>query len=1849
MRKVAALILILLSIGCSKTDVSKIVVDPGFSSYVAAFTSGIISGNSNIKVVLIEPYNAAVPGEAITEDLFDFEPELEGQAFWLDNQTIEFRPDGKLPSGESFVVSFMLDKLIEVESAFEELRFGFIVIRQSLFVEYEGVNTLSASDFSKQELLGRVRTSDGAEPAAVQSCLKATQNGVELPMEWAHEEGTNQHQFTIKEVTRVSDADYVDLEWNGEAIDADVKDDLEIRVAPLDEFSMVQVITVQEPGLHFSIQFSDPVDPNQDLDGLIHLNSESPLRFKVSGNQINAYPIEQLGNEETIVIEQTIRNTKGAQLDDSYFRSVEFNLEKPALELLGNGVIMPSSGGASFPFRAINLKAVSLRVVRVYEQNVPQFLQVNQLNGSREMTRVGRLVADENIDLISQDAIDYGVWNNFSIDLNNIIRPEPGAIYRVTLSFQKHQSLFPCPDSEEEMQPIRIQETNYEDGGDHYYNDYYWEDYDYDYDYSERDNPCSHSYYRSSNNRISANLISSDIGIIAKESSGNTYDVVITDLGSADPMSSIEIEAFNYQNMKIGGGSTSGDGVVRIECTGKPYLLVAKSGNQRGYLRVDNGSALSMSLFEVGGSKVEAGVKGFLYGERGVWRPGDTIFLSFILEDKQEVIPDNHPVVLELYDPMGKLYDRKVKTKGVEGHYAFKLKTNSEDLTGVWRAKAIVGNSVFRKNLKIETIKPNRLKIDFDFGDHISGNEQVVADLNAAWLYGSPGGNLTARVEMQVENMKTEFEGYEDYQFDDRSRRFWASDPIVVEKTTNADGKAEMRFNWERPQQAPGMLKMKFSTKVFEQGGDFSQDFTSTKYSPYDSYVGIKLAAGTNWISALNTEEENAVAIAAVDDDGHGIDRTVNVELYKMSWNWWWEGDGEGERFRYIRRESSELMMSDVFKVEDGQSIYDLNFPKRGYGKYLLRIVDPVSGHSSAQVFYAEYPGWWNNSDEGTEAAAMLTLEASKKSYEVGETMEITVPSGGIGNIYVTVEKGDKVLDQFWVAAESDHTTFEIGTSEEMSPNVYVSAMLIQPHGQDENSLPLRMYGIIPVSVNDENTKLEPVISAPSEIQPEQTFEVEVSEKAGKPMAYTLAVVDEGLLGLTRYKTPNPWYTFYTKEALGVRTWDMYKYVMSAQTGEMASLLAVGGDEGLVYKEDDEANRFKPVVKFLGPFFLDANDDITHQIKIPNYIGAVRVMVVGAYEGAYGSAEKEVQVKQPLMVLSTLPRVLGPSERIRIPVNVIAMDDKIKSVNVKVTTNDLLIPLGSTQKTVKFSKQGDQTTFFEYEVARQLGVATFKVELQSGSETAFEEVEVLVRPPNPAITKSESKAVLAGESWNYNYESFGIKGTNEATLQVSRIPNLDLEKHLSYLIRYPHGCIEQTTSSVFPQLSLNSLIELTDEQEEEIEANVNAGLKRLRLFQTQDGGFSYWPDGGRNASTWGTNYAGHFMLEAQSMGYEIPVGILAQWKKFQKAEAANWARARDDRYGRRGGDLTQAYRLYTLALAGSADIGAMNRLRSDESISDAGAWRLAAAYAIVGREDVALELANRPIEVEDYRELSYTFGSQLRDMSMILETLTYLDDTEAGSELLEDIASNLNTGWHSTQSRAYAMIAISKFIGGGDASSEYEFDARYNGSEKGVNSDLAIHRFSIDQDNINQGIVSIKNRSEKMLFVTLVQTGMPVEMNDETINDDMVMSIVYRDLDNNPLDVSSLKQGQDFKAVVSVSHPGIKAAYKEVALNQIFPTGWQIVNTRVGAEDNELTGAQNFTYQDIRDDRVYTYFDLNRSKKKSFEVLLNATFSGRFYKPAVFCAPMYDERIKALQPGGWVEVVERNFDQASAN
>ena len=394
-----------------------------------------------------------------------------------------------------------------------------------------------------------------------------------------------------------------------------------------------------------------------------------------------------------------------------------------------------------------------------------------------------------------------------------------------------------------------------------------------------------------------------------------------------------------------------------------------------------------------------------------------------------------------------------------------------------------------------------------------------------------------------------------------------------------------------------------------------------------------------------------------------------------------------------------------------------------------------------------------------------------------------------------------------------------------------------------ENDLPIRLYGVIPIDVEDPKTKLAPQIKMPDELEPEAEVTIEVSEAAGKEMSYTLAVVDEGLLGLTRFKTPQPWDAFYAREALGVKTWDVYDKVLGAYGGEMERILSIGGDAELEREDaENNVNRFKPVVMHLGPFKLKRGQKAKHKVIMPNYVGAVRTMVVAAEKGAYGNAEKTTPVKKPLMVLATLPRVIGPGESLKLPVSVFAMDNKIKNVSVKVTeTSGIAFMEGEATQNLRFNQVGDQLVNFDVKVNNWVGKATFLVEASGNGEKASQEIEIEVRNPNPYVTSVMDKVLQAGESWIPAFEAVGMPGTNSGILEVSSIPPINLGERMQYLLRYPYGCLEQTLSGGFPQLYVNNLMELNTDQKNRVTENIRATINRLKLFQLSGGGFAYWP------------------------------------------------------------------------------------------------------------------------------------------------------------------------------------------------------------------------------------------------------------------------------------------------------------------------------------------------------------------------------------------------------------------------
>ncbi len=1852
----AVLVLGFLISGCGGKRTAK-KMDPSVGEFVYAYTSGTISRTAPIRVRMTSGLvSSSDYGTEVQDGVLKFYPEIDGIATWENDRTILFKPTEPLPSGETFVGELQVKQLFKSAPAqASTFEFEFRTRDQFLDIQVLGLQTPDPTDLSTQKLLGKIRTTDVAKAEQFARLVTVRQGRQNLDVEWVHDPGMLTHHFTVPNIKRGKNAEEISIKWNAKPLGVEQYGNQNLELAALGDFKIINASIINEKDPYILLQFSEPLQKSQNLTGLVELSDHAQrLKYSVDGNFLRVYPKGQVLGDRIISAKAGIKNIQGRKMALNSEWQLQFQDQKPGLRLVGKGNILPNSEGMLFPFEAISLNHIDVEIFKIYESNILQFLQTNEIGDSYQLERVGKLILQKSIPLtnLRKDANPKD-WTRYALDLNDLIERDPKAIYQVRIGFQKKYTNYFCNDTSDEKkeQDQKLETVPSEDGEIKSFWGGYYGRYGYYRGYSWRDkeNPCKPAYY-TSENFIRRNIIASDLGIIAKRGTNGEFQVAVTNLVSTDKITGAEIKVYDYQQQLIASVNTDGEGIAQIQSKSKPFFLVATKNEERGYLKLQDGGSLSLSRFDVSGQKTKKGLKGFLYGERGVWRPGDTLHLSFILEDKMDVVPENHPITFELRDPRGQLQTTIVQNNPVGNIYDFTTSTGPDAPTGNWNATIKAGGAVFNKILKIETVKPNRLKLALDFNTkELSAlDETLNGDLQVRWLHGAPAKNLKAKVEMQIKSTNTSFEKYKDFEFDDPSKKYDSEAKTIFEDKLDADGKATIKHKFINNGTAPGKLVASFKSRAFESSGDFSIDNFSIPYSPYPHYVGVKIPQNKYGGKSLDKDKTSEIQIVAVDEKGNpSANREVKVELYKIEWRWWWEatrGDRTSfaGRHHFTKDHEGYKAGKNLTTKNNGQINWQIT-PK-DWGRYMVRICDVESGHCTADFFYSGYA--WGNDEQARKEAAMLTFKSDKEQYNVGDIIELSIPAAEKSKALISIENGTQVISTYWENMRKGDNTVKIEAEENMAPNVYAHVTLVQPHSQTGNDLPIRMYGVIPIKVEDPKTKIQPLIDMPKELQPEKTFAVNVSEKDGKAMNYTLAIVDDGLLDLTRFKTPNPHETFYAKEALGVQTWDVYDYVLGAFGSKLERILSIGGDMELRKKKKSKANRFKPVVMHLGPFQLQPGEKAKHEIKMPNYIGSVRTMVVaGSDNNAYGSAEVTTPVKKSLMVLATLPRVLSPTETLKLPVNVFAMDDKIKNVNIRVETNELLSIEGDKTQTMSFSRPGDDLAFFNIKVNEGLGIGKAKVTVSGHGETSTHEIELDVRNPNPFVSQFSSKVIEPGQSWAEVFDLVGMKGTNSGVLEISNIPPINLGERLDYLIRYPHGCLEQTTSAAFPQLYVHKLLELTEEEKTDAQNNIKAAISKFKKFQKSNGGFGYWP-GARAANPWSTNYVGHFLLEAKNLGYNLPPNMLENWIKFQKKVAKRWSKDLEDfdmTYSYRGNNqLMQAYRLYTLALAQEPHWAAMNRLREYEDIQPRAAWRLAAAYAIAGKPEVARELvAGLDFEVDDYTELGYTFGSSLRDQAMILEALVAMNKRDDAGELVELVSEKLNAKrWYSTHSTSFALLAVGKFVGNSSMNNQFNFTYTL-GEKSAVNagSTLPLMQIPVGPEELEQKSVNVKNTSDGILYAKLILKGQPVIGNQSAHNKNLDMSVKYKTMSGKVLDPTAIAQGTDFIAEVTIKNPGIRGDYAEIALEQVFPAGWEIHNSRMdNIQAFKTTSVPE--YQDIRDDRVYTYFDIRAKKMQVYRIQLNAAYEGKFYLPTVYCSAMYDNSISSKQPGKWVEVTK---------
>ncbi len=1819
-------LLVALVTGCGQepSDESLQVVTPELAELVSAVTSGNVASRDVIEVRFVEPaVDANQIGSLVNERVFTFTPSIDGTARWETARVLVFRPLRPLPLSQSYRGRLDLAALLPARADLQPLLINFEVAGREILSLEGDFELRNANDPSFLIYRGRLVLTAEADPQMVREAVSLRQRETPLPLTWQADAAGKAFTFTSSVIERNTTRQTYELVVDAEKLDLAQSYSMEIPLVPWQDM-VLEAVGREDAGENprLTLLFSDELDLRQSIEGLLQIRPAIPIRLRPSGKQLFVDGDFSYGQTYELEIHAGIRNKWGTRSKETVRRTVDFGDRKPQLRFAHDGVFLPSSQDKRLRFTTLNLRRVSLEVKKVFASNLGQFLQTQRLDSRRErrnsfgdyyLRRVGVQVAERTLEIPDT----RNTWLEHDLDLGSLIAEGERGLFLVSLSFDRDDMFYRPP-------------SDAVDGED----SYYWDSSD----------PRSRGYIRA-HGRVYKALMVSDIGLTYKRGH-DEHLVYATDIGDARPLPGVRVNLRTYQNQVVAAGVTNARGVARFEDVDEEIFYVeGERKGQRSLVRPGN-MAWNLSSFDVGGVETRPGAtRAFIYTERGVYRPGDEINVSVIARHHDGTFPDDHPATCEIYNPRDQLVFELVQRRGREGLYSFSFATDTEDPTGNWRARVRIGDGTFDHVLKIETIVPYRLEIEITPARERLGrnDESVGMDMRANYLFGSPAAGLEAELTVSLQRAPKTSPRYRTFSFTNALIDYQPLEAVIFEGRLDAEGSA--RGEWSLPTlvNVPSALVAVLEARVLEKGGRPNYQRHRISVDPYDYYVGLQKPDFDYGYARVGTTVR--IPAVAIDVQGNPVaERSLRYRVYRGLTYWWWEYENREEfRRRFKRDRRTELVSEEQFVSKS--TPVDLLFEPNEPGEYLIEVVDGEEGHTAAFFVRA---GLWGRAPAGGESDGVLALKTDRERYGQGETAVVSFPVPDKGSILFSLEQGQQVLSSRWYHLDGtqEEARIPFTVSSAMIPTVYATVSLIQPHGQTDNDRPVRMYGTLPIEVYDPSTRLDLDVRVPDVLRPNTPFTVEVQSVADS-VEFTIAVVDEGLLALTEYRTPDPWGFFFQKQRLGVHTSDLFAHVIGVSRGDPFRVFAIGGSEYLDYgdaRSGRDRRRLPPVSMFAGPLTTDATGRALVEFTMPNYVGAVRTMVVGTQGRRFGRVEKTTEVKDDLMVMSYLPRTIGPGDRLEVPVTAFAMADSLDDLEISIETRGPLDVIGSVRREIGSAARGEHDTLFELRARQAVGAATVLVEARAGDTNASRQTHVDIRPASPPLYESDERRVVPGETVSFTVPDKGLPGTNRARISVRRRPDFNFDNQMLRLVRYPYGCVEQTVSAVFPQLYLKDLLDLEADRRHtvaaDIDRNVNEAISKLRRFRRPDGSFSFWP-GGVRTSVWGSIYAGHFLIEALKLGYHVPDDMYQGWLRYQETQST----MTHDHL------KTRAYRVYLLAMAGHPARGGMNLLKENElySMQNLEKWLLATAYLHAGVQGTAYEIARTAgVSVAEYREFANTYGSHLRDKALILDNLVAFRDWDAADPLAEEIARAITGDWHSTQTTSVALLALGKYAlalqPGDDSSAPLTGHIRLPGGRTvpfsidglghqleisgGFGEEVYVH---LDADNVAEHA-----------YAALDWEGVPLQDAGGEQEENIRLEVVWLDEDGRSIDPGSLARGTTFWGHIRVES-AIEAGIEEVALTQLVPAGWEIENTRLSSEvrPDWMKGwrLNAEEYMDIRDDRIDWFFDLPRhGRPLDFAVKLNAVTQGTFILPPTQVEAMYNRDYRARKAGGTVVV-----------
>ncbi|MGB4958312.1 MAG: MG2 domain-containing protein, partial [Saprospiraceae bacterium] len=1274
-----------------------------------AATVGVISTNDPLRYVLKEPLSSPVD-EGVLQKVITLSPTTIGKVTLSNNTILTFTPDETLRPDATYTVYINL-KSLDSKRFNKNIEYQIKTLAQDMKVEREGL--IINDDASVSIMLG-VKTADKVNPDKLKTCFKSDASSIEIieraPMNYEME-----FRFSggMKKESMIT--------YDGNNIGCTVKGTVELFDLNTKVFGVVYTHhNVQDKT--FNIYFSQRLNKQMDLTGLLKVQNNN-ASYTIKNNVLTIFLGEiRDQNIVNITIDKSIRSTEGKSLFTNHSFDINVQVDSPEAQFVSDGNYFPSEGDFKIPIKTRALEKLRIVVIEIKQENVMHYLAWQSLTYADyyNLRMYGKPVFDQIVPL-NQGIRDNEGWTVHGIDMSDRIQKNPGSIYHISMDIAPELTTLSCrSDLKKYKINSQIPSIDFFTKKDHYYNDYY--QYYEDYDWEESNDPCKVAYYL---NKQPANklFICSDFSVIAKKA-GKNYHIAFIHLMDLSHVSGADITLYNLQAEKIATLRTSSDGFANFEnIQDDAAVLKIEKDRHVTYLALDPNDSNSLTEFDISGERSATDTEFFVYTDRDVWRPGDSIYVDLMVNKSDSDIPDGMPAVMYFYNQDNMIIDQQVQEirLSTQQIYSFTLSTPANAKTGNYRCIFQVGPKTIRKNIRVETIKPNTAEVVYTFDDIVDKtiySDHISGSLTAKYLTGFEISKANIKASARGRKISQPFDKYRDFVFDVMDNTNSDNNFDILDAMTNERGFATFAGD-QNLKSFNSPINVSIETETILPGGGTNKEGKSIIVSPFESYVGAKRKEGSGWSGNHTFTENIEVSVVNLTDRGKPATKSNNISyiLQQHIESWWVD--------KYRLRSSGNFVSADFWKDVPGSS-GNLNikgngkitFPKGklGKGAYKLTMTDETSGHAS-QVYFTVYDGIENI--PGSQPY-IVEFQTDKDEYKTGETVKVNLPDINGAKALISIERGNRVIAQSWHTLSASNNVIDLPTNMDWSPNAYIHVTIVQPYKNENNDLPIRMYGIKHVKMDGSASQLKPIASIPDKLESNRSYTFTVSEDEGRPMEYTLALVDEGLLNLTGFGTPDPAKHFNGKFPLLVKTWDIYKYLIAYFRGKFAGIISIGGDDAYNPDAIAEVNRFKPVAIHQGPFKLSKGGKNTHTVSIPNYIGKVRLMVVACNDHNFGKTEKFIPVKNPLMVQSQFPRTLNVSDKLQLPITILRDDASIATANLSAAADASMVKGFTANKALTFNGKNQLTHTYYIEVLNKTGPLTVEMGINGGGKSMKE-------------------------------------------------------------------------------------------------------------------------------------------------------------------------------------------------------------------------------------------------------------------------------------------------------------------------------------------------------------------------------------------------------------------------------------------------------------------------------------------------------------------------------------------------